>query len=141
MAEQAQPKNGSGLIDAARAFLNGTGMALETSFAVEIGFPAMKKRHVFDLGSENPPGLVACIDQTWEEGSDVSGPPLSKWNEAMYLFLLGPAEHRKIFFVLKSMRGNLSLANYYISRYSHLIPHGVEMWEYDAEKEGAERIF
>ena len=58
---------------------------------------------------------------------------LTVWNEAMYYFAVAPTQYRKILFVLKSIRGSESLAQHYIKRYEHLIPPGVELWEYDME--------
>ena len=51
---------------------------------------------------------------------------MSVWNEAMYCFLVALNEYRKILFVLKSTRRGETLTNYYIKRYEHLIPRGVE---------------
>lgn len=59
---------------------------------------------------------------------------MSVWNEAMYYFHLAPADHRKVFVVLRNMRGELSLAQNYINLYGHLIPPGVEIWEFDENK-------
>jgi hypothetical protein len=57
------------------------------------------------------------------------------WNEAMYYFCAAPIEYRKIFFVLKdlSKKRGVTLAEYYLRTYAHLIPAGVELWEYDQE--------
>ncbi len=55
---------------------------------------------------------------------------LTVWNEAMYYFHIAPREYRKIFFVLKHMRREVSLATYYLANYYHLIPDDVEFWEY-----------
>ncbi len=58
---------------------------------------------------------------------------LTVWNEAMYYFLVSPNDYRKIFFILKdfSERRQMTLAEYYIGTYKHLIPNDVEFWEYD----------
>lgn len=66
---------------------------------------------------------------------------LTVWNEAMYYFHLAPPEFRKIMFVLKHLRyGAESLAEYYIRRYSHLIPQDVELWEFDELSSSGERL-
>jgi hypothetical protein len=57
---------------------------------------------------------------------------ITVWNEAMYYFYLTPKEYRKIFFVLKHSRNDETLAEYYLRNYRHLIPSGVEFWEYCA---------
>jgi len=58
---------------------------------------------------------------------------MTVWNEAMYYFLLAPRNYRKILFVLRdySDKKEESLAAYYWRTYSHLIPQGVEIWEYN----------
>jgi hypothetical protein len=51
----------------------------------------------------------------------------------MYYFTVAPKGYRKILFVLRDYseeRGE-TLAEYYIRRYSHLIPNDVEICEYD----------
>jgi hypothetical protein len=101
----------------------------------------MKKPHKFDLGSEVPPVLVECKAHTWTEGGNSPSAKLSVWNEAMYYFVAAPTHFRKILFVLKSVRGNQTLAQYYIGRYEHLISAGVEIWEFDREREEAECIY
>jgi hypothetical protein len=50
----------------------------------------------------------------------------------MFYFHIAPAQYRKLFLVLRSVRGSQSLAEYYVRNHGHLIPPGVEMWECDA---------
>lgn len=66
---------------------------------------------------------------------------LTVWNEAMYYFALAPQEFRKIFFVLKNVRGKESLGEYYVRLYSHLIPQDVEVWEYCADSDNAVTLY
>jgi hypothetical protein len=51
----------------------------------------------------------------------------------MYYFLAAPAEYKKVMFVLRDVSESRSetLLQYYLKTYSHLIPPGVEFWEYD----------
>jgi hypothetical protein len=51
----------------------------------------------------------------------------------MYYFVAAPENYRKVLFVLKDLRqsNGESLANFYVRTYGHLIPRGVEIWEYD----------
>lgn len=41
-------------------------------------------------------------------------------NEAMLHFSVAPQHYRKVLFVLKHMRGDLSLANHYVRTQGHL---------------------
>lgn len=65
---------------------------------------------------------------------------MTVWNEAMYYFHVAPKNFRKILFVLKHHRRELSLASYYLQTHGHLVPDGVEIWEYDADSKIAEKI-
>ncbi len=58
---------------------------------------------------------------------------MTVWNEAMFFFHLAPKRFRKVLFVLRhfSEKRNETLAEYYVRTHSHLIPCGVEIWEYD----------
>ena len=49
----------------------------------------------------------------------------------------------KNIFVLKHLNPKLNenLANYYVRLNAHLIPNGVEIWEYDEENKTALRIY
>lgn len=51
----------------------------------------------------------------------------------MYYFLAAPSEYRKIMFVLRdfSQKRGETLAEYYLRTYRHLVPKGVEFWEYN----------
>lgn len=53
----------------------------------------------------------------------------------MYYFAVAPLGFRKVFFVLRdhSESRGLTLAEHYVSRYLHLIPEDVEIWEFDEE--------
>ena len=109
------------------------GIEVVTNFAVPVGIGGRKKEHKFDLGAENPPVLVECKSHTWTEGGRPPSAKMTVWNEAMYYFLLAPGHYRKILFILHNLHPATgeSLSAYYIRRYSHLIPSGVELWEYN----------
>jgi hypothetical protein len=103
------------------------------SFAVPIGVGQLKKLHNFDFGSEDPPVLVECKCHRWTTGGDAPSAKLTVWNEAMYYFAIAPAGYRRILFVLRDHLAarRQTLAEYYLARYRHLVPDGVEFWEFD----------
>jgi hypothetical protein len=108
------------------------GISVEPNLSVEVGTAEIRKGHRFDLGSRNPPVIVECKSHTWTSGGNMPSAKITVWNEAMYYFTLAPAGYRKIFFVLKNVRRQESLAEYYVRLYRHLIPQDVEVWEYCA---------
>jgi len=118
----------------ARDLLHQSGVEVRPNFAVGVGICGNTKRHLFDLGSEDPPVIVECKSHRWTSGNNVPSAKITVWNEAMYYFHCASAEFRKIFFVLRDERrsNGESLASYYLRNYSHLIPADVEIWEYDA---------
>ena len=113
------------------------GIEVRPSFSVPVGVAATKKPHSFDLGSDDPPVLVECKSHRWTSGGNVPSAKMTVWNEAMYYFSVAPQGYRRIFFVLRdfSPSRNLTLAEYYLSRYRHLVPEGVEFWEFDESDE------
>lgn len=125
---------------AARAFFAKQGIKLTKNISVPVGVGETKKPHRFDLGSENPPVLVECKSHTWTQGGNMPSAKMTVWNEAMYYFHVAPPAYRKIFFVLKHDRREQSLATYYLKTHGHLVPAGVELWEYDLETSNAERL-
>jgi hypothetical protein len=127
--------------DIARAFfLSKEGISLETNFSVPVGLGDLKKHHKFDLGSHQPPILVECKSHTWTQGGNMPSAKMTVWNEAMYYFHVSPKHFRKMMFVLKHERRGLTLANYYLRTYSHLIPDEVEFWEFEIETEACNRL-
>jgi hypothetical protein len=126
----------------ARAFFAAQGIMLIPGLSVPVGIHNAKKHHKFDLGSENPPILVECKSHTWTKTGNMPSAKITVWNEAMYYFHAAPAQYRKILFVLKHshVKKQLTLAAYYLRTYAHLIPDGVEIWEYDPVAKSAERI-
>ncbi len=62
-------------------------------------------------------------------------------NEVMLLFSVAPAHYRKILFVLRHLRKDVSLASHYIKSQGHLIGPNVELWEFDTQSKCGERVF
>ena len=123
-----------------KSFFHGVGIQLESNFPVELGFSHKKVRR-FDLGSEDPPVLVECKSHGWTKSGNTPSAKLTIWNEAMHYFNMAPDRYQKILFVRRSLREGRSLSDVYISNYGHLVPHGVEIWEYDFDKEHASRVY
>ena len=119
-----------------------SGYALQRDFAVPIGVGTEKKLHSFDLGCADRKILVECKSHRWTAGHNIPSAKLTVWNEAMYYFHTAPPEYRKILFVLKDLRRGTgeSLASYYTRTSSHLIPAGVEIWEYEESTSTAQRV-
>jgi len=67
---------------------------------------------------------------------------MTTWNQAMYFFHAAPKGYRKILFVLRHFnpKRNMTLAEYYIKTNRHLIPDGVEIWEFDGGNNKARLI-
>ena len=119
----------------AMRFFRRRGIKLSRNFAVGVGL-SQKKKQCFDLGSANPKVIVECKSHRWTAGANVPSAKMTVWNEAMYYFHLSPKGFRKILFVLhdKRNRDGESLLGYYKRTYSHLIPKGVEFFEWDETK-------
>jgi len=126
--------------DEARLFFAKTGISLQDGFSAPVGFK-VKKSHKFDLGSENPPILVECKSYTWTSGGNAPSAKIRGINEVMLLFSVAPDRYRKILFMLKHLRKNVTLAAYYIKTQGHLIGPNVEIWEFDLDKKRGECLF
>lgn len=140
LGSQSNAHAGNDFEGIAQNFFAEHGISLTRNFVVSVGVAAQKKKHRFDLGAENPAILVECKSHTWTQGGNMPSAKLTVWNEAMYYFHLAPKQYRKIIFVLKNLRGEVSLATYYIANYGHLIPDDVEIWEYCTEERKGQRI-
>jgi hypothetical protein len=125
--------------EAARLFFAKTGILLESGFVAPVGFK-VKKPHKFDLGSNEPPILVECKSYTWTAGGNSPSAKIRGMNEVMLLFSVAPSQYRKILFLLKHLRKDLSLASHYIKTQGHLIGSDVEIWEFDLNKRHGERV-
>lgn len=126
----------------AQRFFAGRGVNLQQCHFVDVGIGNNKKKHAFDLGCSTQKWLVECKSHRWTSGHNVPSAKLTVWNEAMYYFHAAPSEYKKVLFVLKDLRRGTgeSLAGYYLRTYSHLIPSGVEFWEYDETVGVAEKL-
>ena len=119
----------------AKKYFDSIGVVLQRRYRAPIGFSSKQKKE-FDLGSAEPQILVECKSHTWTESDGVPSAKIAAWNEAMFYFSLAPEGYRKILFVEQRTRQvknrkEESLAKYYVDHYSHLIPEGVEILEYD----------
>lgn len=127
---------------AAKKFFRSQDLQLEANLKIPVGIGVLKKDHAFDLGCEKEKTLVECKSHKWTSGGNIPSAKLTVWNEAMYYFLVAPEGYRKIMFVLRdySITRKETLAEYYIRTYKHLIPSGVEFWEYDETTKHAEKL-
>lgn len=121
--------------EASQYFLRAESLTLKSGFTVDIGVGTDKKAKGFDLGRENPPVLVECKSHQWTETGNMPSAKVTVWNEAMYFFHLAPTHFRKVLFVLRAEHPSRkeTLAEYYVRLYSHLIPEGVSIFEYDSK--------
>ena len=131
MGNSDNPRIGRDFEAIAQACLAEHGMRLNEHVQVEVGAGRERRLHTFDLGSDSPPVLVECKAHTWTAGGNSPSAKLTVWNEAMHYFQCAPAGYRKILFVLRDERRGVTLAEYYLQRYAHLVPDDVEVWEYD----------
>lgn len=117
----------------AKQFLSSIGMELDSDIKIPVGIGNKKKDHAFDLGCLTNNIIVECKSHKWTSGGNVPSAKLTVWNEAMYYFLAAPENFRKIMFVLRdfSNKRGETLAEYYLRTYGHLVPKGVEFWEYN----------
>src|SRR6266545_5810395 len=129
MANSDNPRTGAEFEELVGAFFATQGLTLLPNVAVPVGTGKAKKDHKFDLGSESPPVLVECKRHTWTEGGNAPSAKLTVWNEAMYFFAAAPSKYRKMLVVLRHLRRGQSLAEHYVSRFRHMIPRRVEIWE------------
>ena len=120
----------------ARKLLAEHGLQLEFGHKVPCGFGTARKRHSFDLGSEDPRVLVECKSHTWTSGGNVPSAKMKNWAEAMFYFHMAPRDYRKIFFVERSVRRGQdeSLPSYFLRTQAHMIPPDVECWELDDDE-------
>lgn len=118
---------------AALLYFEKQGERLTRNFSLEIGVHEKKKKHCFDLGSDNPKIIIECKSHKWTAGGKVPSAKMTTWNEAMLYFHLAPKDFKKVFFTLHDKRQvtGETLVAFYKRTYSHLIPEGVEFLEYD----------
>ncbi len=141
MENSENPGRGADFERTAKSEFTRLGIPLHKDFSVAVGISSKKKPHKFDLGSSSPPVLVECKRHTWTKGGNAPSAKLTIWNEAMYYFAVAPDKYRKILYVLRSVRHGESLSNHYVNRFGHLIPDGVEIWEYDSQANNSSRVY
>ena len=126
---------------ASKFFLN-KDIQLSSNVKVAVGVANLKKEHAFDHGCIEQQIIIECKAHKWTTGGNVPSAKLTVWNEAMYYFFTAPTGFRKIMFVLRdfSAKRNVTLAEYYIRNYKHLIPNDVELWEYDENTKCASQL-
>jgi len=126
----------------AQSFFAKQGLILDMNIPIAIGIEGKSKAHNFDLGSISNKIIVECKSHTWTESENIPSAKMTTWNQAMYYFFASPKDYRKVFFVLKhySKKHRQTLAAYYLRLNDHLILNDVEFWEYDEDKETAQRI-
>ena len=127
---------------AAQKFFAVRGVQLQLSFTVDVGIHQFKKPHCFDLGCADQKWLVECKSHRWTAGHNVPSAKMTTWNEAMFYFHAAPPQFKKIMFVLRDLRRGTgeSLLSYYLRTYGHLVPTGVEFWEFDELTSSAIRV-
>lgn len=133
---------GSAFERVAQGCLARSGIMVTPNFPIPLGIEGRSpKSHHFDFGAAEPPILVECKSHRWTEGDKVPSAKMTTWNEAMFYFSLAPARYRRILFVLRHLRKSSgeSLVAYYLRTHGHLIPAGVEIWEY-CESSGSHEI-
>ncbi|HMQ94241.1 hypothetical protein [Amaricoccus sp.] len=123
---------GQELEDIAAKVLAERGIIVGPRYKVTLGVGDIKRSHIFDLGSESPRVLIECKAHTWTSGGNSPSAKLINWAEAMFYFHLTP-NYRRIFFVQRSLKPKTgeSLLAYFLRTRPHLVPPGVEFWEYD----------
>lgn len=123
-------------IETARKCLEKSGIDVRDGFLLNIGQSSAARPHEFDLGSSSPRIIVTCRGQGWAMNGHPPTARITNWHNAMLCFANAPAGYRKIFFVVRSVHAKqtTSLAEYYVRKYGHLVPAGVEIWEYDGGK-------
>lgn len=133
---------GSSFEEVVRNFWSKRGINLNSSYPLLIGI-SYQKKHRFDFGCDIQKILIECKSHRWTEGDNVPSAKMTVWNEAMYYFSLCPSEYRKIFCCLRdySKKRKITLAEYYIRTYGHLIPQSLEIWEFCEETNTANKVF
>jgi len=141
MANSDNPRTGSDFEVSVQAFFALRGVVLNRDFLQPVGMRAEKRKHSFDFGLEDPPLLIECKCHTWTAAGNSPSAKLAVWNEAMLYFAAAPAHFQKILLAKHSLKVGLSLADHYVARFSHLVPAGVTIVEYDNIAGFARRVF
>jgi hypothetical protein len=140
VGNEDNPRTGAEFERLVAEYFRRQGLALQSRYPQRLGSGQKKGIRTFDLGSNVPPVLVECKCHTWTQGGNAPSAKLAVWNEAMYFFALAPRKFRKILAVLRSIRGEVSLASHYLSRFEYLVPTGVEIWEFNSQTGKGEQV-
>ena len=141
MANCDNPRHGNAFEKMIRAFWRKTfNIELLSPFSLSISAGDYNGTHRYDLGDESNKILIECKCHSWTIIGNSPSAKMSVWNEAMYYFYLAPAEYRKILFVKYAVHDKISLGEYYLKRYSHLVPNKVEIWEYNLQQKIAWKL-
>lgn len=131
--------------DIALAYFQNLKFSVKKDYPIQLGF-SRKKQHRFDLGGKDYKGyevVIECKSHKWTSGNKVPSAKMTVWNEIMLYFSLVSRDIKKVLFVLKdkSPKRQETLAGYYIRTYSHLIPKGVIIMEFDEVKNSVKTIY
>lgn len=139
MANKDNPAKGNQFTVRVQRFLAAQGIHLRREYQLNIGVSTEKKSHAFDLGSDDPKIIVECKFHAWTAGHNTPSAKMSVWNEAMYFFALAPDDYQKMLFVRlhRNDRTGITLFAHYMNTNRHLIPHGVEIWEFEDDCDSA----
>ena len=145
MANKDNPGTGRNFEKLAKVYLKRS-ENLDLNSKVSLEISANKnaaKPHFFDLGSNENKVIVECKCHSWTKNRNVPSAKMAVWNEAMYYFILAPDCYRKILFVKRIYceKRKETLAEYYTRIYSHLVPYGVEILEYDLDTDKCFQVF
>jgi hypothetical protein len=135
------PMNGAQFESAVKRYFSGRRLNLEEGASVAVGFGKQRKARRFDLVSKSPPVLVECKSHRWTRGRNAPEAKLAIWNESVLYFAAAPPHYRRILCVRRSVLGGWSLTDEYLNRYKHLVPRGVELWEYDPRRKRGRRVY
>ena len=125
----------------ARDFFAKQGVNLERNFSVPVGVGDRKEAAAEFLSWQFDSSSSCRMQMSMDpQGGNMPSAKMTVWNEAMYYFHLAPKQYRKIMFVLKHRRAGISLASYYLRTDGHLVPDGVEIWEFDADTNTGEEL-
>ena len=93
----------------------------------------ISKVHKYDFGNNEI--VVECKDYNWTKGHNYANSKISGINEVMLLFLGTPPKYTKKLFLRLTDKIGVNnpetIFEYYIRKYQHLIPSGIEIYELD----------
>jgi len=115
---------------------------LKSQIPVKIGFNT-KKDHKFDLVDIDRKILIECKSYEWTKNGNIPSAKLATLDQTILHFLAASKEYKKILVIKKSVHSSKkeTLCEYYVRVNSFLIPKGIEIWEFDCEKDIAKKKF